>query len=130
MYKLKLFSCAIFPLVQSTGGELFCYSYRVSFVCLFAGKWCPTRREWPSPADARAAANDTRRGVLYSSVFLGSPGEYNGTSLQDSSLSQCTVIASDLGMHCYQSPVIAGGVATVTTESVDVACQCLIHHLH
>ncbi|XP_021914587.1 homeobox protein homothorax isoform X1 [Zootermopsis nevadensis] len=42
------------------------------------GKWCPTRREWPSPADARAAANDTRRGVLYSSVFLGSPGEYNG----------------------------------------------------
>ncbi|XP_021914600.1 homeobox protein homothorax isoform X13 [Zootermopsis nevadensis] len=37
------------------------------------GKWCPTRREWPSPADARAAANDTRRGVLYSSVFLGSP---------------------------------------------------------
>ncbi|XP_069672632.1 homeobox protein homothorax isoform X2 [Periplaneta americana] len=42
------------------------------------GKWCPTRREWPSPADARAAANDARRGVLYSSVFLGSPGEYNG----------------------------------------------------
>lgn len=40
------------------------------------GKWCP-RREWPSPADARAA-NDARRGVLYSSVFLGSPGEYNG----------------------------------------------------
>ncbi|XP_021914603.1 homeobox protein homothorax isoform X16 [Zootermopsis nevadensis] len=43
------------------------------------GKWCPTRREWPSPADARAAANDTRRGVLYSSVFLGSPGEYNAS---------------------------------------------------
>lgn len=40
------------------------------------GKWCP-RREWPSPADARAV-NDARRGVLYSSVFLGSPGEYNG----------------------------------------------------
>lgn len=41
-----------------------------------AGKWCP-RREWPSPADARAATEAARRGVLYSSVFLGSPGEYN-----------------------------------------------------
>ncbi|KAL1110261.1 hypothetical protein AAG570_008338 [Ranatra chinensis] len=40
------------------------------------GKWCP-RREWPSPADARAASDAARRGVLYSSVFLGSPGEYN-----------------------------------------------------
>ncbi|XP_049814140.1 homeobox protein homothorax isoform X3 [Schistocerca nitens] len=41
------------------------------------GKWCP-RREWPSPADTRAS--DARRGVLYSSVFLGSPGEYNEAS--------------------------------------------------
>ncbi|XP_063221846.1 homeobox protein homothorax isoform X3 [Bacillus rossius redtenbacheri] len=40
------------------------------------GKWCP-RREWQSPAEARVAS-DARRGVLYSSVFLGSPGEYNG----------------------------------------------------
>jgi hypothetical protein len=41
----------------------------------FTGKWCP-RREWSSPSDARAA-EAARRGVLYSSVFLGSPGEYN-----------------------------------------------------
>ena len=68
---------------------LFSRWYRSSFVC--AGKWCTTRREWPSPADARAAAaNDARRGVLYSSVFLGSPGEYNGTSPQDSSLTVCS----------------------------------------
>ncbi|KAJ8880588.1 hypothetical protein PR048_017058 [Dryococelus australis] len=40
-----------------------------------AGKWCP-RRDWQSPADARVSS-DARRGVLYSSVFLGSPGEYN-----------------------------------------------------
>ncbi|EFN67592.1 hypothetical protein EAG_16274 [Camponotus floridanus] len=38
-----------------------------------AGKWCP-RREWSSPPDAQRAASDARRGVLYSSVFLGSPG--------------------------------------------------------
>ncbi|KOX76991.1 Homeobox protein homothorax [Melipona quadrifasciata] len=37
------------------------------------GKWCP-RREWSSPPDAQRAASDARRGVLYSSVFLGSPG--------------------------------------------------------
>jgi len=69
---------------------LFSRWYRWSFVC--AGKWCTTRREWPSPADARAAAaaNDARRGVLYSSVFLGSPGEYNGTSPNDSSLTVCS----------------------------------------
>ncbi|GLH06912.1 Uncharacterized protein GBIM_12505 [Gryllus bimaculatus] len=45
-------------------------------VVVSAGKWCP-RRDWQSPADARAAS-EARRGVLYSSVFLGSPGEYNG----------------------------------------------------
>ncbi|XP_075221777.1 meis homeobox homothorax isoform X7 [Lycorma delicatula] len=44
------------------------------------GKWCP-RREWSSPADARAASDAARRGVLYSSVFLGSPGEYNSSSV-------------------------------------------------
>ncbi|KAF7385020.1 hypothetical protein HZH68_013356 [Vespula germanica] len=38
-----------------------------------ARKWCP-RREWSSPPDAQRAASDAaRRGVLYSSVFLGSP---------------------------------------------------------
>jgi len=39
-----------------------------------SGKWCP-RREWSSPPDAQRAASDARRGVLYSSVFLGSPGK-------------------------------------------------------
>ncbi|XP_026332908.1 homeobox protein homothorax isoform X5 [Hyposmocoma kahamanoa] len=34
------------------------------------GKWCPSRREWSSPPDV------ARR--VYSSVFLGSPGEYPG----------------------------------------------------
>lgn len=37
----------------------------------FAGRWC--RREWSSPPDTRA--NDPSRRVLYSSVFLGSPGK-------------------------------------------------------
>lgn len=46
-----------------------------SIVLFLAGKWCP-RREWSSPTDARAASDAARRGVLYSSVFLGSPGEY------------------------------------------------------
>lgn len=43
----------------------------ISVCCFCAGKWCP-RREW-SAADSRSEA---RRGVLYSSVFLGSPGKY------------------------------------------------------
>lgn len=38
----------------------------------FVGRWC--RRDWSSPPDARAA-NDASRRVLYSSVFLGSPGK-------------------------------------------------------
>ncbi|KPJ17002.1 hypothetical protein RR48_13858 [Papilio machaon] len=33
-------------------------------------KWCGSRREWSSPPDV------ARR--VYSSVFLGSPGEYPG----------------------------------------------------
>ncbi|CAD0204120.1 unnamed protein product [Chrysodeixis includens] len=37
------------------------------------GKWCPSRREWSSPPDV------ARR--VYSSVFLGSPGEYPGFTL-------------------------------------------------
>jgi len=41
---------------------------------MVSGKWCP-RREWSSPPDAQRAATDARRGVLYSSVFLGSPGK-------------------------------------------------------
>lgn len=41
--------------------------------CVVAGKWCP-RREWSSASDARVASDAARRGVLYSSVFLGSPG--------------------------------------------------------
>ncbi|CAH1111334.1 unnamed protein product [Psylliodes chrysocephalus] len=44
------------------------------------GKWCP-RREWSSPTDARAASDAARRGVLYSSVFLGSPGEASNASI-------------------------------------------------
>ena len=47
----------------------------VKSIFFFAsGKWCP-RREWSSPPDAQRAASDARRGVLYSSVFLGSPGK-------------------------------------------------------
>ncbi|XP_034238703.1 homeobox protein homothorax isoform X1 [Thrips palmi] len=51
------------------------------------GKWCP-RREWSSPVDARAAATEAaRRGVLYSSVFLGSPGgEYNSCDASNASI--------------------------------------------
>lgn len=37
-----------------------------------SGKWCGSRREWSSPPDV------ARR--VYSSVFLGSPGEYPGMS--------------------------------------------------
>lgn len=48
------------------------------------GKWCP-RREWSSPSDARAA-EAARRGVLYSSVFLGSPGEYNSCDASNASI--------------------------------------------
>ncbi|XP_076258559.1 meis homeobox homothorax isoform X1 [Rhynchophorus ferrugineus] len=44
------------------------------------GKWCP-RREWSSPPDARAASDAARRGVLYSSVFLGSPGDASNASV-------------------------------------------------
>ncbi|KAL0102645.1 hypothetical protein PUN28_018142 [Cardiocondyla obscurior] len=44
------------------------------------GKWCP-RREWSSPPDAQRAATDARRGVLYSSVFLGSPGDASNASI-------------------------------------------------
>ncbi|XP_066599859.1 homeobox protein homothorax [Prorops nasuta] len=45
------------------------------------GKWCP-RREWSSPPDAQRAASDAaRRGVLYSSVFLGSPDEVSALLL-------------------------------------------------
>ncbi|XP_025830187.1 homeobox protein homothorax isoform X3 [Agrilus planipennis] len=44
------------------------------------GKWCP-RREWSTPPDARAANDAARRGVLYSSVFLGSPGDASNTSV-------------------------------------------------
>lgn len=38
---------------------------------LFTGRWC--RRDWSSPPDARA--QEASRRVLYSQVFLGSPGE-------------------------------------------------------
>ena len=51
------------------------YIYTKDVIFYFAGKWCP-RREWSSPPDAQRAASDAaRRGVLYSSVFLGSPGK-------------------------------------------------------
>ncbi|XP_076283589.1 meis homeobox homothorax isoform X4 [Lasioglossum baleicum] len=43
-------------------------------------KWCP-RREWSSPPDAQRAASEARRGVLYSSVFLGSPGDASNASI-------------------------------------------------
>ncbi|XP_070503889.1 homeobox protein homothorax-like [Chironomus tepperi] len=41
------------------------------------GRWC--RREWSSPPDSRA--NDPSRRVLYSSVFLGSPGDASNASV-------------------------------------------------
>ncbi|XP_035778483.1 homeobox protein homothorax-like isoform X2 [Anopheles albimanus] len=41
------------------------------------GRWC-SRREWSSPSDARV---DQSRRVLYSSVFLGSPGDASNTSI-------------------------------------------------
>ncbi|CAH0552237.1 unnamed protein product [Brassicogethes aeneus] len=44
------------------------------------GKWCP-RREWSSPPDPRATTDAARRGVLYSSVFLGSPGDASNASI-------------------------------------------------
>ncbi|XP_050508844.1 homeobox protein homothorax-like [Diabrotica virgifera virgifera] len=47
---------------------------------MMKSKWCP-RREWSSPTDARAASDAARRGVLYSSVFLGSPGEASNASI-------------------------------------------------
>ncbi|XP_018917307.2 homeobox protein homothorax isoform X1 [Bemisia tabaci] len=47
-------------------------------------KWCP-RREWSSPTEARAS-EAARRGVLYSSVFLGSPGEYNSCDASNASI--------------------------------------------
>ena len=50
------------------------------FFFFASGKWCP-RREWSSPPDAQRAASDARRGVLYSSVFLGSPGKSYELSL-------------------------------------------------
>ncbi|KAL5282944.1 MEIS2 family protein [Megaselia abdita] len=41
------------------------------------GRWC--RREWSSPADARNNSDANRR--LYSSVFLGSPGDASNASI-------------------------------------------------
>lgn len=55
--------------------SMFPYNVLIVFFSV-AGKWCP-RREWSSPTDARAASDAARRGVLYSSVFLGSPGKSN-----------------------------------------------------
>ncbi|XP_012055322.1 PREDICTED: homeobox protein homothorax-like [Atta cephalotes] len=51
---------------------------------MVSGKWCP-RREWSSPPDAQRAATDARRGVLYSSVFLGSPGNFTTSADCDAS---------------------------------------------
>ncbi|XP_031785746.1 homeobox protein homothorax isoform X3 [Nasonia vitripennis] len=46
------------------------------------GKWCQRPRDWSSPPDAQRAASDAaRRGVLYSSVFLGSPGDASNASI-------------------------------------------------
>ncbi|XP_023246811.1 homeobox protein homothorax, partial [Copidosoma floridanum] len=44
-------------------------------------KWCQRPRDWNSPPDAQRVANDARRGVLYSSVFLGSPGDASNASI-------------------------------------------------
>ncbi|CAH2044722.1 unnamed protein product, partial [Iphiclides podalirius] len=52
-------------------GRCICWVFvlkAVLFVPDAMGKWCPSRREWSSPPDV------ARR--VYSSVFLGSPGEY------------------------------------------------------
>ncbi|XP_058816292.1 homeobox protein homothorax-like isoform X2 [Topomyia yanbarensis] len=40
-------------------------------------RWC-SRRDWSSPPDSRV---DASRRVLYSSVFLGSPGDASNTSI-------------------------------------------------
>lgn len=65
----------------------------VSRWTFISGKWCP-RREWSSPPDARAASDAARRGVLYSSVFLGSPGE-SLTSNRLRFLSDCRHLLED-----------------------------------
>lgn len=57
--------------VISVLGRLKFENVLISKMCsFFPGKWCPSRREWSSPPDV------ARR--VYSSVFLGSPGEYPG----------------------------------------------------
>ncbi|XP_014229009.1 homeobox protein homothorax isoform X8 [Trichogramma pretiosum] len=45
------------------------------------GKWRQVPRDWNSPPEARAASDAARRGVLYSSVFLGSPGDASNASI-------------------------------------------------
>lgn len=51
--------------------------YLITILCplsILAGRWC--RREWTSPAqDTRNADPQRGRGILYQSVFLGSPGK-------------------------------------------------------
>lgn len=49
------------------------------------GKWCRSR-EWPSPSDPRIVNDAARSRVLYSSVFLGSPGEYNSCDASNASV--------------------------------------------
>ncbi|CAK9808023.1 Homeobox protein homothorax [Anthophora plagiata] len=49
------------------------YNFRQGMVAIFP--------EWSSPPDAQRAASDARRGVLYSSVFLGSPGDASNASI-------------------------------------------------
>ncbi|CAH2094837.1 unnamed protein product [Euphydryas editha] len=60
------------PVVDSCCDCAFCFNfdYGTHYLDYFFpfGKWCGSRREWSSPPDV------ARR--VYSSVFLGSPGEY------------------------------------------------------
>ncbi|XP_014229006.1 homeobox protein homothorax isoform X6 [Trichogramma pretiosum] len=48
---------------------------------MMMGKWRQVPRDWNSPPEARAASDAARRGVLYSSVFLGSPGDASNASI-------------------------------------------------
>lgn len=56
---------------MSVANNLIKFSPSLYFFYIITGRWC--RREWSSPPDSRA--NDPSRRVLYSSVFLGSPGK-------------------------------------------------------
>ncbi|XP_050551628.1 homeobox protein homothorax [Spodoptera frugiperda] len=53
--------------------KLYFFVLKLILISIFPGKWCPSRREWSSPPDV------ARR--VYSSVFLGSPGDASNASI-------------------------------------------------